>query len=266
MNALAIKIDDREAFFSLPISVQHLTERTIEALKRMDEAVHGDGLVRQAEAEAAAAGHERGFSRVSLIRKYYRWKDANCDWRVVVDKVRGRASGRGTRLPPEFVEFWRGLCEQNQRATKPAWRALQRKWRDRSEAIPGYGFRRPQSHDLPEGWTYSNLCRFKPTKFELLARRQGRSSAAVARPLVFTTRVGLQVGSAYMFDDLEHDLKVNLLGVNKVALRPLELACLDVFSGSKFAWMMKPMMIGDDGAKIKIRDREMKYLVAHVLC
>lgn len=69
-----------------------------------------------------------------------------------------------------------------------------------------------------------------------------------------------------MFDDLWHDIQVNYLGVNRRSMRPLELAAMDVFSGCKFAYGLKPMMETDDGTQIRLKEREMLFLLAHILC
>jgi hypothetical protein len=84
-------------------------------------------------------------------------------------------------------------------------------------------------------------------------------------PLVVTTRVGLSCGEFYLFDDLWHDLKVNFLGVNRAALRPLELCCLDLFSGCKIAWGCKAMVETDDGGRQTISEKNMRFLLAHIL-
>lgn len=204
-----------------------------------------------------------GCSVPSLTRKFYAWRNSGRDWRALLNHA--KCKSQDEKLPAVFVQYWKGLCEANQRACKPAFRELCRQWMSGCE-IPGFGVRRPDQTDLPRGLSYANLMRHAPTKFELSARRQGRCAAAAYRPLVFSTRAGLQCGQYYMFDDLWHDHKVNFLGVNKAAMRPLELCALDLFSAAKVTWGMIPMLLNDDdGARETIRSRHMRFLLADIL-
>jgi hypothetical protein len=107
--------------------------------------------------------------------------------------------------------------------------------------------------------------RHAPTSYELKATRIGPMAAAANRPLVMTTRVGLPVGKVYMFDDVWHDVLVNFVGVSREAIRPLEMCCLDVASGSKVAYGMLPRVKRDDGSHINLSEREMRQLVVAVL-
>ena len=133
--------------------------------------------------------------------------------------------------------------------------------------IPGYKTPPPaEANGRPYGWTYGNLMRHAPSKFELTVRRHGRSAAAKYRPLVFTTRKGLKVGQFFLFDDMWHDIKVNYLGVNRKSLRPLELSCLDLLSGCKVAYGMRPRIENEvTGKHEQIKEREMRFLLAVIL-
>src|SRR4051812_26772521 len=90
------------------------------------------------------------------------------------------ATEEAASLPFEFLEHWRGLAGANQRKCRPAWRKLIQQWGawmagDRKSAIPGYE-RCPAADPRtgrPRGWEYSNLMRHQPTRFELVAQRQG---------------------------------------------------------------------------------------------
>jgi hypothetical protein len=85
------------------------------------------------------------------------------------------------------------------------------------------------------------------------------------RRKVYTTRRGLAVGQFYLFDDLEYDKKVNFPG-NRIATKPLGLCGLDLFSACFIALGFKPTLIDIEGAKKKLRERDMLWLVAHTLC
>ncbi|MDZ7317473.1 MAG: hypothetical protein ONB24_15280 [candidate division KSB1 bacterium] len=249
--------DHHEVFFSLPAREREEIQETLERIEQI--AMHPRGVVAGAQ---AAARPGRGYSAKSLLRKYYAYLAANGDWRALIDRATVRQ--RTPALADEFIEFWRSLCEKNQRKCKPAYRELIRRYLA-GEAIPGLCPADGPRQDLPAGLSYANLMRYAPSRFELVARRQGRGAAAAFRPLTYTTRVGLKVGQYYIFDDLEHDVKVNVLGINRSAMRPLELACLDLFSGCKIAWGVKPTLENDDGTKQKLKEREMRFLLAHVL-
>ncbi len=273
MNSLSIPASDYPEFIGLSQEMQKDIRFHLNLMKRIAGAARP---LEQIEEAASLFGHRRGFSRKRLVAKYYAWRKGKMDWRVFINRAK-LTGGDKRDLPADFVQYWKTLCERNQRKCRPAYRELTRRYRNNDD-IPGYGMWRevyraencreaPEGYapDLPDGWSYGNLMRYQPTRLELTAARIGRKAAAAYRPLVFTSRVGLECGQYYLFDDLEHDLKVNLLGVNRVALRPLELSCLDLFSGCKVAYGMKPMMIDDDETKSKLKEREMRFLLAYLL-
>ncbi len=202
-----------------------------------------------------------GTSLPTVRRKLYGLRDKN--WRGLVNWAK---VPKVQKLPPAFIDFWKKLCEDNQRNCRTAYKILIHKWRNTDEAVPGYENPPPAAvGGIPFGWSYRNLMRYAPSQFELISARQGRTAAASCRPLVYTTRVGLECGQFYLFDDLEHDIKVNFVGVNKQALRPLELCALDLFSGCKIAYGVKPTIEGDDGAKQKLKEKDMRFLLAYIL-
>jgi hypothetical protein len=233
---------------------------------------------RQMEREAAALQGKRGFSLKNIQRKYYELREG-ADWTCLVSK-RAIAKAKAeplAGLPPVFVEYWHGLCLENQRKIRPAYRLLVRQWMS-GDAIPGYGTWRdwwrksrgsaPPCLDgwkppLPNGWSYQNLFKHKPTAAVLKVAREGRKAMAAHRPLVLKTRQGMEPGQMYMYDDVWWDNRCRL-GAKDV--RPLELGCVDVASAYQFAWGMRPL-IEDDWSKKKqgIKDVEMRYLVAAVL-
>lgn len=237
----------------------------------------------EARAIAATRAGQRGFSAESLLRKYYRYLATN-DWRDVLDRAKAGPAFWDSRervgLPPAFVEFWKSLCERNQRKTAPARRELiNRIWRTHwgispatgqkieYKKIPGYDTW-PEADPLvgyPLGWSQANLNRYAPTKFELAAARQGRESAAQYRRKVYTTRHGLRVGQFFVFDDQEYDTKVNFPNSPR-AMRPVGLNVLDIFSAHCCAWGVKPVLIDDDGTKKKGLQQYMPWLAVHVLC
>jgi hypothetical protein len=139
---------------------------------------------------------------------------------------------------------------QNQRKTRPAYRSLFHDYLiPGKEEIPGYGTWREIYRDefpncpvpeacpyfpetfTPRGWSYQHLNNCKPNNYAIQHARVGRGKAKSNLPSVPATRVGLEVGQYRMWDDMFIDLEVILPGVNKTAMRPIQLGCLDVFSG-----------------------------------
>ena len=259
-TALAIPSCDRAAYAQLP---NHAKKSIREWLDIIGELMHAENLGEAIADQAAMRAGRKGFSAVNIRRK---WQQLNAarDWRVLLNKA--KVPDKDRKLSEDFVEYWKGLCEQFQRNSKAAYRELIRRW-EAGMDIPGYKDRPPaEPNGVPWGWTYGNLMRYAPSKFELTVRRQGRSAAAKYRPLVFTTRKGLKVGQYYLFDDMWHDIKVNYVGVSRKALRPLELSCLDLLSGCKVAWGMKPRLENEmTGKNEQIKEREMRFLLAVIL-
>jgi hypothetical protein len=280
--SFAIPAADMPAFARLPDAVRTETSTTLLLLRQIHYAKS-----KSAEARSIAAQykHRRGFSDQSLLRKYYAYLDSS-DWREIIDKAKcGPAfwnTDTAAGLPRDFIEFWKSLCERNQRKTAPARRELKRIWETGKgidpatggqkyyKKFPGYPDWSPSAlsaspREIPLGWSQANLNRHAPSKFELAVARIGREAAAQFRRKVHTTRRGLAVGQFYLFDDLEYDKKVNFPG-NRIATKPLGLCGLDLFSACFVALGFKPTLIDIEGAKKKLRERDMLWLVAHTLC
>jgi len=282
MNALAI-IPSHETleFSKLPDTVKrevglwtHLISE-IEAAKSKSKAF--------AEIAKRYPG-SKSLSAANIRTKYYAFQRDG--WKALVNKSKlprnnPIAPNTPGGQPAQFVEYWKGLQESYQRNSRAAYRELIRRYRA-GDQIPGIGNWRnvwidstggrppdvcPMNPPLPTGWTQRNLMRYKSTRFELTAARIGRSAAAAFRPLVYTTRVGMAAGQVYVFDDVWHDNKVNFLGVNRMAMRPLEFSCLDLFSGCQVAFGAQPMTEDEATRKREtLRETEMRFLLAHVLC
>lgn len=258
---------DNPLWFGIPVEVRAATERWIEALEPVLTAPHGKvGPLLQTAATRMGTSVKTARRMYDFARKGRTiGKGGLCHgWKALVDWRKVSLVSRD--LPEAFIQYWKYLVEQEQRKTKPAWRKLLHIWRDTDQPIPGYDIR-PEAglNGIPDGWSYTNLLRYQPDHYERTVARQGRSAAARYRPMVWTTRVGLEVGQFYSFDDLEHDLKVNFVGVNRNAMRPLELCALDLFSACKVRYGVKPMMENDDGTKAKLKARDMRFLVAALL-
>ncbi|HMP73858.1 MAG TPA: hypothetical protein PKE55_11410 [Kiritimatiellia bacterium] len=244
-------------------------------IRRIDEADRKDQEVKQIAAEYR---FRKGFSVAQINRRYYAFK---ADGLLGVTKACYRAKfEERPKVTKHEIELFRWYMQRNQRCKfKPAHRQMIRdlhegavfdhigSWLDLwRRDFPGQQPPPICPHDfIPKGWSYSNFMLYKLTKFEQVAASVGRQAARNLRPLVFTTRVGLEVMQYVIFDDVWHDAEVNLLGVNRRSRRPLELAALDLYSAHKFAYGLKPMIQEGDKWK-QLTARDMLFLVAHVLC
>jgi hypothetical protein len=193
-----------------------------------------------------------GTSVVTVKRKHLAVRASG--WRALINYSRLADPERA--LPPAFVEYWRKLAEQNQRKSAPAIRELHRRWR-RREPIPGYAGH-PGWPELPRGWSESNLYRHLPTRHQLTAARLGRDAADAFRPLVYSGRLGLYVGSHYMLDDMWHDFFINSLAEGQAG-RPLELFSHDLYSARKVRWGVRVRT--RDGTKYKGLTKAMTRMV-----
>lgn len=203
---------------------------------------------------------QMGVSARTARRKYDLAKEHG--WRGLIDRAKA-PERRLNGLHPATIEHWQKLVTMNQRAARPAYRALVRSFRA-GELIPGVPADAPRDR-LPEGWSYANLMRHMPTRFEITALRQGRSAARSVGPLVYTTRRDLFVGSHYVFDDLVHDHFVNVLGTAKTG-RPVEFHALDLYSACKFAWGQRVRTESEITGRMEgLREENMRALVAQCL-
>jgi hypothetical protein len=240
-----------------------LTADSRRELRRWLDEIGPISKMRQGVGAAVAGAASRlGVSPSTVRRKLDAYRRSG-DWRDLVDRRSSRADDGG--IPKQLVELWRFLCEQNKRKCKPAYRALLRMWADRDPSIgeiPEYASF-PGWPRIPEGWSYRNLIRLRPTDFELRVSRVGRAAAADLRPQVLTTRRGVPVGAYFMFDDLWHDMEVAVLDTRRRG-RPLEFCAIDLASASKIAWGCKVRTKDDDGKASGLNESQFRFLLAMV--
>lgn len=251
MVHLALTAEDYADLARLSDGVRDDVRRWVAALGRVTPPV-GCALERVAV--------EMGVSVRTARRK---WDAAQLHgWRGLVDGAREPAS-RAASIPDATLEHWRKMAALNQRAARPAYRALVRAF-FAGEPIPGVA---PDvsRKTLPRGWSYANFMRHAPSKFELTALRIGRSAARSMGPLVYTTRRDLWPGSHYLFDDMVHDHFVNVLD-RRQAGRPMEFHALDLRSACKFAWGMRVRTENEITGRMEgLREENMRAIVAVVL-
>ncbi len=263
---------DLEFFSSLPAKVREETTLWGEICQRIDGKKNKSAAILE---EANYYAHIEGFSASTVRRKYYDWKRSG--WMGLVNQAKvGRVSSIR-----DIGEYFKEYCANNQRSSQAAWRELMRDFRN-GKYFPDIGTwrdvwalkfpnkqvpKRCPSDWIPAGWTYRTLMRYDGlTQYEITATRIGRATARDFLPSVYSTRVGLKAGSIYMFDDMWHDARVNFLGHNLKAQRPIELACLDVFSACKVAYGIKPRLEDLDKGKLNnLCESDMRMLLAHVL-
>lgn len=262
-------------FAMLPADVRADVVVMEAALQRIDESGNVLEACRRAAREG---GGQRGWSVSRLRSRYYAWVAAGRTWTSVVDWAR---VPRERNVPRQVVEsMYKTYCENNQRSNRRAWHAMLRDIRG-GVAIPGVGDWRAlwrlcypgevSPSKCPIGWvppgmTYRNLQRYAgATSYELAATRIGSKLAREYVPPIYATRVGMVPGQVYQFDDMWHDIEVVLPGVNKGLARPLEFGCVDYASTNKIAYGLRCQQERDDGSKRHLSEREMRWLVCHIL-
>ena len=216
---------------------------------------------------------EAGISAKTLYRNWLEWKRQGENYEALIDrrtfnKNREFHSQVGI-LPADFVEFWRMLVEQNQRKVRPAYRKLLRMlddWRaGKIKGIPGY-LAPPRDNPksgVPNGWSYRNLVRLQPTEIQLIAARRGRAAARVKAPLVQTTRVNMEPGYEYQFDDMWLD--IHALGPNGKPCRLLTFGAEDYYSGFLFHRGVKPRMKDETGKNRMLEQGDFLFYLAGIL-
>ncbi len=260
-------------FAALPDEVRTEVRELLAAFRQIQESGNVLGTCKRLAGLATLQGKRRGWSAVRLKKKYEAFVRSGGDWKVLINRAKAPVDRK--TMPAEFLEFWRGLCQRNQRCNSQAHRELLVIWRTRFDpvtrqevkSIPGYSTW-PKENPIyghPDGWSDGNLDRYTPDKYDLVLSRIGRAAASQYRLPVLTTRVGLRVGQYYQFDDHEFNKKVNFLGVKK-AMRPRGFTAVDVFSSCFFATSFKPTLWDEDQEKKKVlSERDFAWFVIMVL-
>lgn len=239
-------------------------------MRRLDQAEVRERAIAEILSEVG------GWSRGSLIRLHDRWRRDGAA--ALVDRRRLRKPGPRNAWLQAFLTY----TERDQRTSKNGYRAMMAAFRE-GTALPGVGTWRqvwaaewdgveapdhcPHSW-IPTGADYTSLMRAArqdpSRKFALAVTRQGMQAAhALVRP-VLTTRRGLPVGAAYEFDDKWHDAETLYQG-RPVPVRGLEFAGYDVASALKFVKVLRPRVTESDGRRDSLKEREFRWLHAHVL-
>ena len=201
------------------------------------------------------------YSYSTVRTRYYSWLAADKDPWSLVNGFFTREPA--TALNPEFRDEWHRRFCGAQRSGAAAYRRLMEDFCS-GKPIPGLPAGSDRTRE-PRGWSYQNLMRNVPPEWVVKASRVGPQAAAQMGPLLYMSRQNLWVGSHYLFDDMWHDLMVNVQDTAKTG-RPLEFDCIDLFSGCKVAWGFRVRVRNDDTGKMEgLTEQMMRWLVAQVL-
>ena len=259
-------------FLALPSSVKAKFYDAREIFRKMAESVKSGKSLRSAAREAS---EKFGITPSKARRLFKEVQDSNGHWTSFIDtrhsSVLWRKKKEQTKLPKAFLDYWRGLCMENQRCNRQAWMKLLRAWErwrtGAGEPIPGYDTP-PTSYgsgNYPEGWSYNNLLRHAPTSFELAAVRQSRGAAMSKLPCVRTTREDLHFFGEIQFDDMWHDFMIAGFGNKPGAVRLLEFGCIDVHSGFMLPPLLKPRLIDTSAGTMKnLNTADFRFFLASV--
>jgi hypothetical protein len=263
-SALAIRKEQVAELATLPEGLRQEIARWTQIIRAVES------LGKPVTAAMQRVAEQHGVAYKTLTRKYYTVRKTG-DLLDLADRrrVAELQAASALRLPHDFLEHWRGLLEKYQRDTtgRAAHRDLIRAWRA-GEPIPGYSSR-PQPEPctgIPAGWSYRNLLRYKPSPIQLKGARIGRSAASQLLPSVYSTRVGIQPGQIYIFDDQEYDIRCVFPGApTRTWFRPVGFNVLDLSTGCDFFRGYKPVTSNADGAREKLRQLDFEWFVVGVL-
>lgn len=270
-TAITTQIPSRDLveFHKLTLRNQTRVRRLLDAVEIIEAAPTLQGGYDRAAAHVEGG---RGFTAGSLRRLYRDYRNAGRDWRAFVDQA--LEFQPTCSFPADFLRHLQQRVDANGRSIEVAIKKLRADWA-LGRPIPGYGtwkdwWKRqhpglslpPTCPGYPAGWSVRNLRRKLDTsRFRRKAQILGRTAAATHRPMVYTTRKGLWVGSHYQFDDMWHDFFVNELREKKPG-RPLELFSHDLFSARKVRWGVRARTEDDTGKAQGLTMKMMRMVVA----
>ena len=241
--------------------------------RELIESALARGGTRAACMAVAQPWHD-GCSGHNLHRLLVAWLESGRDDMVLIDRRRfTELTAREDKgLPREFVEWLGGQMLGNQRKSRPAYRALLRRWDmwrktgDAKHAIPGYDAPpAPGDCGPPAGWTLSNLMRqAQPSRAERTMARIGTAAAKKELPMIPGTRDGMRAFEWIVFDDVVQDRKVSVPGYLE-PVRVLQLGALDVASGVYLKFGLRPDLPRDDGTRQRLQRADLLILCAGLL-
>lgn len=229
------------------------TLRLLERVHELSRASERNFIARLRDL-AAAYRHRPNCSWQTLHRKWKAYVESGGNWRVLLKNYRA-ADGQ----PPEFVEFLRGLIEQNARSVSAACRALREDIWAEGLPVPGYGTWREwfaaqwPMQDVPErfprvwpeGWHPRNLSRYKSSKAARLLFQRGLAAAHGQLPTLRRDTSRLRPLEWIVIDDFELDVMCLFDGAHAPNRRPQlayvsGLMAMCVGTRKKLAWGLRP--------------------------
>lgn len=236
-----------------------------------------DVSARLAGLEGAAS---RPLSMQTMRRLYYDWVNGKTDkktgevlaaprtWLCLVDRRTVAANRAGARTAQHcFIAHLAKLAARHPRSLRSAVGELYNEWYT-CKTIPGYeGMNYAPNMPLPEGWSYDNLIRRMPDAAALRVLHEGVRAAYTDLAQVFSTRVGMWPAAVVSFDDVWLDCHVQGYdGNGKLQVgRPLQLGCLDRYTGMRLSWFTKLRTKAEDGHSLQLNSDEMLYLLCNYL-
>ncbi len=226
-----------------------------------------------ARLEGLEGPSSRPVSAKSMQRLYYRWLNGNAGaparhWGCLLD---GRTQAVNRALvrtaSPAFRAHLALLAARSKRGARQAVKDLYDEWAN-CEEIGGYeGCNYKPNMPLPAGWSYDNLLRLMPSKTSLKVLHEGVNAASSQLAQVFGTRAGCWPCSHVMFDDVWLDVLATGYGADgKMQLgRPLQLGCLDMYTGKRLSWVTKLRTRAEDGHNLQLTADEMTILLCDYL-
>lgn len=223
---------------------------------------------------AVAQPWHDGCSGHNLHRLLVAWVESDRDDMVLIDRRKfAELTKRDDKgLPREFTEWAGGEMLGNQRKSRPAYRAILRRWDmwrrtgEAKYAIPGYDAPpAPGNGGHPAGWSLTNLMQqAQPSKAERLVARIGTAAAKSELPMIPGTRDGMRALEYIVFDDVVQDRKVSVPGYLE-PVRVLQLGALDVASGVYLKFGLRPDLPRDDGTRQRLQRGDFLLLCAGLL-
>lgn len=215
-----------------------------------------------------------GFSEGSIRAKFYLWREGG--WKALRKNYHVNASP----LPPEFLQFWRALCEQHSRSIITAKDELTTAWFN-GKPIPGYGTWIDWWHKenplesaptvcpgVPDGWSKTTLYEQGPTKIERRWATRGLAAVKPLLPSMIRDTSKLLPLQLLTMDDFEVDQLCHARHPRTGAWQLVKvtgIAVMDVATRRVIAVLMKPRFTDEDGKREAITRAEVRLLFFQVL-
>lgn len=221
----------------------------------------------------------RPVSAKSMERYYYAWKSGKKDkqgrkvtppqcWQCFLDTRTVAANRKQVRTAQRpFRAHLALLFSRHKACATSAIHDLWQQWDD-GKPIPGYeGMNYRRNMERPAGWSMENLLRCLPKARSLKIVREGIRAAYNELPQLFTTRRGGWPCCEVYFDDVWLDIEAtgyDAAGKLQIG-RPLQLGCLDAFTGKRLCWGTKLRTDKQDGHSVGLNADEMVFVLCDYL-